>query len=112
MSIITVQHVFRVTGRYKTYIYIYIYIGLFYVLLTVHTAMILVNNQLDARFFFMYVYFYSLHVLDSYVSIVAGHVARMGEGRGVYRVLVGKPKGKRPMGRPRRRWEDNIRMDL
>ena len=42
----------------------------------------------------------------------AGHVARMGEGRGVYRVLVGKPEGKRPMGRPRRRWEDNIRMDL
>ena len=42
----------------------------------------------------------------------AGHVAHMGEGRGVYRVLVGKPEGKRPLGRPRRRWEDNIRMDL
>ena len=42
----------------------------------------------------------------------AGHVARMGEGRGVYRVLVGKPDGKRPLGRPRRRWVDNIRMDL
>ena len=42
----------------------------------------------------------------------AGHVARMGEGRDVYRVLVGKPEGKRPLGRPRRRWEDNIRMDL
>ena len=41
----------------------------------------------------------------------AGHVARMGE-RGVYRVLVGKPEGKRPLGRPRRRWVDNIRMDL
>ena len=41
----------------------------------------------------------------------AGHVARMGEGRGVYRVLVGKPEGKRPLGRPRRRWEDNIKMD-
>ena len=41
-----------------------------------------------------------------------GHVARMGEGRGVHRVLVGKPEGKRPMGRPRRRWEDNIKMDL
>jgi hypothetical protein len=36
----------------------------------------------------------------------------MGEGRGVYRVLVGKPEGKRPLKRPRRRWEDNIRMDL
>ena len=39
-------------------------------------------------------------------------MALMGEGRGVYRVLVGKPEGKRPLGRPRRRWEDNIRMDL
>jgi hypothetical protein len=42
----------------------------------------------------------------------AGHVARMGEGRNVYRVLVGKPKGKRPLERPRRRWEDGIKMDL
>jgi hypothetical protein len=42
----------------------------------------------------------------------AGHVARMGEGRGVYRVLVGRPEGKRPLGRPRRRWEENIKMDL
>jgi hypothetical protein len=42
----------------------------------------------------------------------AGHVARMGEGRNVYRVLVGKPDGKRPLGRPRRRWEDGIKMDL
>jgi hypothetical protein len=41
----------------------------------------------------------------------AGHVACMGEGRGVYRVLVGRPEGKRPLGRPRRRWEDNIKMD-
>ena len=40
------------------------------------------------------------------------HVARMGQGRGVYRVLVGKPEGKRPLGRPKRRWEDNIKMDL
>ena len=39
-------------------------------------------------------------------------MARMGEGRGVHRVLVGKPEGKRPLGRPRRRWEDNIKMDL
>jgi len=37
-------------------------------------------------------------------------VARMGEERGVYRVLVGKPEGKRPLGRPRRRWVDNIRL--
>jgi hypothetical protein len=42
----------------------------------------------------------------------AGHVARMEEGTGVYRVLVGRPKSKRPLGRPRRRWEDNIKMDL
>jgi len=42
----------------------------------------------------------------------AGHVAGMGEKRGVYRVLLGKPEGKRPLGRPRRRWEDNIKMDL
>ena len=42
----------------------------------------------------------------------AGHVARMGEGIGVYRMLVGKPEWKRPLGIPRRRWEDNIRMDL
>jgi hypothetical protein len=42
----------------------------------------------------------------------AGHVARMGEGRNVYRVLVGKTEGKRPLVRPRRRWEDGIKMDL
>jgi hypothetical protein len=42
----------------------------------------------------------------------AGHVARMGEWRGVYRVLFGRPEGKRPRGRPRRRWEDNIKTDL
>ena len=41
-----------------------------------------------------------------------GHVARMGEERGVYRVFVEKPEGKRPLGRPRRRWVDNISMDL
>jgi len=44
--------------------------------------------------------------------IWAGHAARMGERRGECRVLVGKPEGKRPRGRPRRRWEDNIKMDL
>jgi len=42
----------------------------------------------------------------------AGHVARMGEERGVYRFLLGKAEGRRPLGRPRRRWVDNIRMDL
>jgi hypothetical protein len=42
----------------------------------------------------------------------AGHVARMGEKRNAYRILVGKPDRKRPLGRPRRRWEDNIKIDL
>ena len=42
----------------------------------------------------------------------AGHVAHMGESRGVYRVFVGEPEGKRPLGRPRRRWEDNIKVDI
>jgi hypothetical protein len=42
----------------------------------------------------------------------AGHVARMGEERKMYKVLVGKPEGKRPLGRPKRRWEDGVRMDL
>jgi hypothetical protein len=60
-----------------------------------------------------------LYSLFSIVRVVklrrmrwAGHVARMGENRGVHRVLVGKPERKRPLGRPRRRWEDNIKMDL
>ena len=53
-----------------------------------------------------------VRVLKSRRMRWAGHVARMGEGRGVHRVLVGKPEGKRPLGRPRRRWEDNIKMDL
>jgi hypothetical protein len=43
---------------------------------------------------------------------LVGYVARLGERRGLYRVLVGKPEGKRPLGRPRCRWEDNIEMDL
>jgi hypothetical protein len=42
----------------------------------------------------------------------AGHVARMGEGRVVHTILVGRPEGKRPLGRPRRRWENNFKMDL
>ena len=43
---------------------------------------------------------------------MVGHVARMEEGRSVFKILTGKPTGKRPLGRPRRRWEENIRMDL
>jgi hypothetical protein len=63
-----------------------------------------------------------LHSLYSSLNIVrviksmktrwVGHVTRTGEGRGVYRVLIGRPEWKRPLGRPRRRWEDNIKMDL
>jgi len=53
-----------------------------------------------------------VRVLKSRRMRWAGHVARMDEERGVYRILVGKPDGKRPLGRPRRRWVDNIRMDL
>ena len=53
-----------------------------------------------------------VHVVKSRRMRWAGHVARMGEERGVHRVLVGKPEGKRPLGRPRRRWENNTNMDL
>jgi hypothetical protein len=63
-----------------------------------------------------------LHNLYSSPSIIriiklkrmrwVGHVAQMGENRNEYRLLVGKPEGKRPLGRPRRRWIDNIKMDL
>jgi hypothetical protein len=53
-----------------------------------------------------------VRVIKSRTMTWAGHVARMGEGRGVYRVLVGRPEGKRPLEKPRRMWEDNIKMDL
>jgi hypothetical protein len=60
-----------------------------------------------------------LYFLPNIVRVVksrrmrwAGHVTRMGKGRCVHRVLVGKPKGSRPLGRPRRRWEDNLKKDL
>ena len=54
----------------------------------------------------------TVRVIISRRMRLAGHVARMEKGRGVHKVLVGKPEGKRPLGRPRRRWEDNIKMDL
>jgi len=53
-----------------------------------------------------------IRVIKSRRMIWAGHVARIGRRRGVYRVLVGKSEGKRPLGRPRLRWVDNIKMDL
>jgi hypothetical protein len=62
---------------------------------------------------------HSLYSSANIVSVIksrrmrwAGHVTRMGEGRGVYRVLIGRPEYKRPLGRLRHRWEDNIKMDL
>jgi hypothetical protein len=53
-----------------------------------------------------------VRVIKSRRTRWVGHIARMGEEKWAYRVLVGKPEGKRPLGRPRRRWEDDIRMDL
>jgi hypothetical protein len=53
-----------------------------------------------------------VRVIKSTLMRWAGHAARMGEGRGVYRVLVLRPEGKRPLGSSRRMWEDNIKMDL
>jgi hypothetical protein len=62
---------------------------------------------------------HNLYSLPNIVRVIksrrvrwAGHMARIGEGRGVYRFLVGRPESKRPLGRPRHRWEDNIKMDL
>jgi hypothetical protein len=62
---------------------------------------------------------HSLHSSPNIVRVIKSrrirwveHVARMAEGRGVYKVLIGRSEGKRPLGRPRRRWEDNIKLDL
>jgi len=60
----------------------------------------------------LYYSYSSVRVIKSRRMGWAGHVARMGDKREVYRVLVGKPEGKRPLGRPRRRLEDTIKMDL
>jgi hypothetical protein len=53
-----------------------------------------------------------IRIIKSRRMMWAGHVARMGEKRNVYGLLVGKPERKRPLGRPRRRWIDNIKLDL
>jgi hypothetical protein len=53
-----------------------------------------------------------IRMIKSWTMRWAGHVARRGETRNAYRILVGKPEGKRPLGRPRHRWVDNIKMDL
>jgi hypothetical protein len=66
------------------------------------------NEKLNGLYFLPNI----VRVIKSRRLRCAGHVARMGEGRVVYRVLVGKSEGKRPLGRPRRRWEDSVMMDL
>ena len=66
------------------------------------------NEELNGLYFSSNI----IRVIKSRRMILPGHVARMGERRGVYRVLMGKPEGKRPLGRPRGRWVDNIKMDL
>ena len=80
------------------YIYIYIYI---------HRVSIKSNEELNDLYSSPNI----VRVIKSRRTRLAGHVARMGEEREAYRVLVGKPEGKRPLERPRRRWVD-IRMDL
>jgi hypothetical protein len=62
------------------------------------------NEELNGLYFSSSI----VHAIKSRRIRWAWHVARMGDGRGVYRVLVGKPEGKRPVGRTRRRWKDNI----
>jgi hypothetical protein len=78
------------------------------ILTYIHTYTPIGNEELN--------YLYSspniIRVIKSRRMSWAGQVARMGEGRGAYRILVGRPEGRRPLGRPRRRWEDNIKMDL
>jgi hypothetical protein len=80
------------------YIYIYIYIYM--------------NHEIEIKHHDLYSSPTVAWVIKSRRMRWAGHVARMREGRSVYRVLVGKPEGKRPLGIPRRRWDDNIKMDL
>jgi hypothetical protein len=66
------------------------------------------NPALSLNIFLKLPYIY----LYIYMMRWAGHVAYMGEVRGAYKILVGRPEGRRPLGRPRRRWEDSIKMDL
>ena len=104
--------------HFEMYIYIYIYIYT-HTHTHTHTHTIRRNVSYISRSQYLH-----LDVRQDLVHNIRGiaiyifptmniwHVARMGEERGVYRVLVGKPEGRRPLGRPRRRWGDNIRMDL
>ena len=77
------------------------------------------NLQSKSFIYCMYVFLNDLYCSPNIVRVIksrrmrwVGHVARMVEERGMYRVLVRKPEGRRPLGRPRRRWVDNIRVDL
>jgi hypothetical protein len=66
------------------------------------------NDELHS----LYSSFNIVRVIKSRGMRWAGHVARMGEGRGIYSVLVGRPEGRKPLGRPRRRWDGNIKLVL
>jgi len=66
----------------------------------------------NGEFHSLYRSFNIVRVIKSRRLRWAGHVARMEESRSAFKILTGKPTGKRPLGRPRRRWEDNIRMEL
>ena len=63
-------------------------------------------------YYYYYYYYYYLLIIQISLFYKCSYMFRMGEERGTYRVLVGKPEGKRPLGRPSRRWVDNIRIDL
>jgi hypothetical protein len=109
-----------------SHIYIYIYIYIYHIFhslkVNLYFDFALYSGDWEEDGSWRKLHNNELHSLYSSPNIVrviksrrmrwAGHVARMGKGRGVYRVLVGKPEGKRQVGRPRRRWEDNIKMDL
>jgi hypothetical protein len=66
----------------------------------------------NEEFHYLYTYARIIRIIKSRRMRFAGHVARIGEKMNMYRLLVGKTEGKRPLGRPRRRWIDNIKMDL
>jgi len=70
------------------------------------------HEKIKEKFWVVNPYSDIVRVVKSRRMRCAGHVAHMREERGMHRVLVGKPEGKRPLGRPRRRWEDNIKLDL
>jgi hypothetical protein len=72
----------------------------------------LVLETLLLPYYYYYYYYYLIRIIESGRMRWARHVARMGEKRNVYRLLVGRPERKRPLGRQSRRWIDNIKMDF